>query len=318
MDLLFNELSIHKQFNSLGEFEASITTLMEMRKLANNRFGKEIYHNGELGNRYPIPSMIMQQAIGNLSRDKASSFLIWIGKYKTWGSEIKRSHGGKDYLECCEEIVTDTSVGEVGFRNIHGENCSLVSLLPSDWCNSPLKVTYEDQDHVNINNYWCKEKLETALVGQEPPIRSWSQLFTVSKRRFKALIFAQDSFKPLDGIPFSQTCANSFVKLLDILNRLVKEQDNFGTRTKEGHKLYNDYFTGGKGKGKILFSDSSESEKRDFKQKMTFPHPYYPHEFLFCPYHGKISHQTMRLHFSWPIKAGKIYIVYAGPKITMR
>ena len=28
---------------------------------------------------------------------------------------------------------------------------------------------------------------------------------------------------------------------------------------------------------------------------------------------------TLRLHFSWPIEAGKpVYIVYAGPKITKR
>ncbi|MCY3818840.1 MAG: hypothetical protein OXH52_05670 [Gammaproteobacteria bacterium] len=40
---------------------------------------------------------------------------------------------------------------------------------------------------------------------------------------------------------------------------------------------------------------------------------------LFCPWHGKVSRLTLRLHFSWPVEAGRpIYVVYAGPKITSR
>ena len=63
----------------------------------------------------------------------------------------------------------------------------------------------------------------------------------------------------------------------------------------------------------------SDSEKRDFRRELTFSHPGDRGGSLFCTWHGKVSHLTLRLHFSWPIKAGKpVHVVYAGPKITKR
>ena len=68
-----------------------------------------------------------------------------------------------------------------------------------------------------------------------------------------------------------------------------------------------------------LFSDSSDSEKRDFRQGLTFAHPEDPARSMFCPWHGKVRHPTLRVHFSWPVRVGKpVHIVYAGPKITKR
>ena len=70
---------------------------------------------------------------------------------------------------------------------------------------------------------------------------------------------------------------------------------------------------------RALFSDSSLSEKRKFRKALTFGHPEKPGGRLFCPWHGKVSHQTLRLHFSWPPQAKQpVHIVYAGPKITKR
>ena len=68
-----------------------------------------------------------------------------------------------------------------------------------------------------------------------------------------------------------------------------------------------------------LFTDSSASEKHRFRSGLTFPHPDRPSESLSCTWHGKVSHMTLRLHFSWPIRPDEpVYIVYAGPKLTKR
>lgn len=320
MDLLFNELSIHEQFNTFSDFEDSLTTLMSIRRSLNDRFNIEIYHNGKIGNTYPIPGSIMCQAIGKLSKDKERSVQIWFNKFKIWSEENIQRHKSDEWYECCNEIVTDTSVGEAGFRNLHNEKCGLVSISPSNWCCPTLKVTWvhgiaENRDHVFISNYIDWDSLKTSLAERDPPIKSWSQLKTISNNRYPSLFFSQDCFDPLDGIPFNKSCASRFDKILEILNKLVEEHNKKGELTKEGHKLYNDYFTGDTG----LFSDSSDTEKSHFKQKMTFPHPEKNQESpLFCTMHGKIRRQNLRLHFSWPVKNGKIYVVYAGPKITRR
>ena len=104
--------------------------------------------------------------------------------------------------------------------------------------------------------------------------------------------------------------------LLGILDRFARSFDASGARTIEGQRIYQDYFTGG---DNALFSDSSDDEKGDFGEALTFPHPDEPGSFLFCTWHGKVRHMTLRLHFSWPIACGKpVYVVYAGPKLTKR
>ncbi len=79
--------------------------------------------------------------------------------------------------------------------------------------------------------------------------------------------------------------------------------------------MHRDCFEG----DRAWFSDSSDTEKSRFRRELTFPHPEEPAKSLFCPWHGKERHQTLRVHFSWPIQAGKpVYVVYAGPKRMKR
>lgn len=162
----------------------------------------------------------------------------------------------------------------------------MVSISPSDWCCQSVKVSWvqgegKKRDHVLINNFIDWNSLETALEDQEPTIRSWSQLKTKSIKRYKSLCFSKDSFDPLDGIPFNQSCANRFEYLFGILNTFVEEHDENGVRTEVGQQIIKDYFHG----KKALFSDSSDTEKRGFKEKMTFPHPedpQGPHFYALC------------------------------------
>ena len=90
-----------------------------------------------------------------------------------------------------------------------------------------------------------------------------------------------------------------FLALLDILDRMARAFDATGARTPEGQGLYQAYFTG----DNALFSDSSDKEKRRFGEALTFPHPGAPGSSLSCPWHGKVRHMTLRLHFSWPVEA---------------
>jgi len=133
--------------------------------------------------------------------------------------------------------------------------------------------------------------------------------------------FSEDAFAPLKGHPFVHGAAHRLIALFQILNRFKACHDDQGKRTKEGHELYQNFFTGKKGGGGkgALFKDSSDGEKSDFKAEMTFTHPHRPGQQLFCPWHGSTQTPQLRIHFSWPVKSDEpVYIVYVGPKITKR
>lgn len=101
--------------------------------------------------------------------------------------------------------------------------------------------------------------------------------------------------------------------LLDVLSRFKDEHQTGTGRTQKGHELYEQYFTG----DGAWFSDSSDREKRDFENDMTFSHPDQNGATIFAPYHGKVQTPQMRIHFSWPVTADSpLYVLFVGDKIT--
>lgn len=91
-------------------------------------------------------------------------------------------------------------------------------------------------------------------------------------RRCTGLSFAEDCFAPLSGVPFARSAATRFVALLDILDRLARAFDETGIRSAEGHRIVRDFFTG----DRALFTDSSVTEKREFRRELTFSDPTNP------------------------------------------
>ena len=320
MDLLANDLSIHEQFYDMATFRDALARLMAMRRAA-QYLQQDVYcHRGFLLAK-PIPGVSMQQAIERLpDKSECHAAMTWLTRAGPFWDDI-RKHDIKDWLECEGEIVTDTAVGETAFRTLHGVNCALASVSPSDWNFTPVKVIWRRDAHgldnrsTALQNWWNPETLKIGLQNMAPPIRSWEDLYNTSKDRFEGLTFAEGCFTPLRGVPFAKSAAERFLVLLGILDRLACAFDTTGARTSEGHRICRDYFTG----DKALFSDSSVSEKRGFRQELTFVHPDNPGSSLVCTWHGKVAYRKFRLHFSWPIVSDKpVYVVYAGPKITKR
>ena len=320
MELLANDLSVHEQFHDLATFRDALSRVMTIRAVA-KRFGREVHCNRALLVSTPIQRVSMQQAIGNLATEsERRAAMIWLTRAGPFWEDV-RQHGGDDWLECGGHIVTDTAVGEAAFRSLHGVESGLISFSPSDWNFAPVGVTWchaaegYDGRMTALENWWGAAALEETLRDKNPPIRSWEALRDVSYERFDRLTFFESCFAPLAGIPFSRSAADRFLVLLDVLDRFSHAFDAFGARTQEGHQIYRDYFTG----DRALFSDSSDAEKRSFRSELTFPHPEDRTSPLFCTWHGKVSHLSLRIHFSWPVEAKKpVYVVYVGPKITKR
>ncbi len=321
MELLVNDLSVHEQFPDRAAFHTAFSRLMNMQNLT-KRYGRVMHCNRGFLNGNPIPGTTMQEAIGGfIRRDEQRAALAWLTREGPFWDEARR-HTGDDWFECRGEIVTDTAVGEAAFKSLHDVECGLVSVSPSDWDVTPLQVTWcpegnvpGDQSHRDLENFWTCQALKDALVRKEPPIQTWSRLETTCRDRFAHLTFTDDCFEPLAGVPFAKCSSGGILRLLNILDTWTRNRDDQGRSNEEGRRIRQQHFTG----DQASFSDSSATEKQKFRKAMTFGNPDVPGEPLFCPWHGKIAHQTLRLHFSWPPKAGKaLYIVYAGPKITKR
>ncbi len=320
MDILTNDLSVHEQFHNIAAFRQALSRLMTMRAAA-RRFGRELYCNQALLIAEPIPGVQMQQVIGHLSdRNEQRAAMRWLTRGGPFWDDL-RQHDDNDWLECGDRIVTDTAVGEAAFRTLHGVNCGLVSVKPSDWDYSPIQVNWRreaeglDNRTAALGNWRTVPTLEDGLRDSAVPVQSWDALREAATNQFKKLILAKDCFVPLVGVPFAKGAAERFLALLGILDRFAQAFDEGGMRTAEGHRIYQDHFTG----DRALFSDSSDSEKRRFRRELTFDHPEDPKDSLFCTWHGKVSHLMLRVHFSWPVEASRpVYVVYAGPKITRR
>ncbi len=292
-----------------------------MRDVA-RRFRRTVYCHRNMVNTEPIAGVSMQRAIQSLERDKRVDLMVWLTRGGPfWEDDVMYRHGSGEYLEFQDSVVTDTAIGEAAYRSLHGNRCDLVSAIPSEWDFSPVEVVWRREDEgledqtARLENWRTPGLLEGALRDAASPLQSWDDLRNASESRFEKLTFARDCFKPLEGFPFADSTAKRCIELLNVLDRLAYAFNAEGERTSEGHAIYQTYFTG----EKAWFSDSSDTEKHDFHEKLTFPFPGYPAKSLPCPWHGKERHMNFRLHFSWPIQAGEpVYIVYFGPKLTKR
>lgn len=322
MEILVNDLSIHEQFDDINSFRVALTKLMKLRKVTKD-FGLELYCRRDILTAKPLPDKNLQQTVGKLTcESERRSVMTWLSRSGGPYWDDLRQHSGDDWLECDGEIVTDSAIGESAFRVLNGVDCGLTSFYPSKWAFTPVNVTWcqneqeRNNRNVALSNWWDARTLENSLRNISPPINTWNELRSVSVNRFQNLTFSEDCFTPLKGTPFSKSAAQRFIVLLGVIDSLVEDLDKTGTRTADGHRLYQTHFTG---RENALFSDSSDSEVRDQRERLNFPHPDNPGQKLFCPWHGKVRHLTLRLHFSWPIKLGvPTYIVYAGPKLTKK
>ena len=314
VDLILNELSIHEQFRDPATLRQAIGRIMTMRSIA-RRFGREIYCHTNTSNARFSPQVPLVQL---LSHSERGPVLSWLGKRGPFWDDV-RQHDPDEWLECDGEVVTDTGLAEAAYCSLTGIDGRTVSLSPSDWEYSPLTVIWRRDSkppgHISLSNYWDPPALEADLRQADPILESWPQLEAISRQRFLHLTFTSESFSYLQGQPFAPGAASRIISRLEVLDRLCASIDSDGRRSPEGQRLYENHFMG----DRAWFSDSSDTEKREFRQGLTFGHPEAEGQFLFCTWHGKINHPPFRIHFSWPVTPnGKLYVAYVGLKITRR
>lgn len=322
MDFLVNELSLNGQFDNLESFRESLGRIMYIREVA-RRFGHQLSPHRELINRPVTAEIQIAAAIRTLSVDRRRAVLAWLNQQGPFWDE-DRIHGEDDWYECDGTIVTDTAIGEAAHCVRIGIERGLVSFAHShDYEHTPIRVDYVakagETEPLSVPNHWQPSVFEAHVSALKPPLASWKQLEAFATARFSRLSFGPDTFAPLQGHPFVPGAAERIAERLEVLHRLKGCFDAAGQRTVEGHRLYQNYFTGKKGQGGrgAAFTDSSDSEKRKFQNRLTFRDPTGQTDHLFCPWHGKIQTPQLRIHFTYPIAHDTpLIIVYVGPKLT--
>lgn len=318
MDFLINERSFHGQFHAMDEFHDSVEKIMLIRREI-KRVGSELFCHRSVIDASITPEIGMRQAVQGMSTDRRRAWMQWLtqtGPY--WLDE--RQHSEDEWLECGQdEIVTDTAIGEAAFCKSHGLERELVSVDPSNWLRPTIAVTRRKSDRVHevidVPNHWTVDMVSQRLKNCRKTFDSWRSLEAHVRTACERLTIAEDAFESLSGQPFVPGAAERIQIRLDLLNQLKDCFNEGGERTEEGNQIYVDHFSG----GKAWFTDSSDTEIRDFNNELTFPHPDKPGEYLLCTWHGKVKTPQIRIHFSFPISADiPLYVVYVGPKITKR
>lgn len=317
MELVLNDLSLHGQFHAVLDFQAAIDRVMNLRRIA-RRYGREVQCHRNVPQKKAVEDVTLIKLVNKaLKRDAASALLQWFTRDGPFWDD-DRLHSGDDYLECSGEIVTDTAVGEAAYSCCQGVETGVVSLKPSFWLHSPLQVSWHFDDtakDVQVSNFWEVAALKEALEEAAFPSRSWQDWEQLARMRFTNLIFSPDCFERLRECPYNYSGAKALLRRLSILHELKDCFDERGGYSQEGQELHRRYFEG----DNAWFSDSSDSEKREFERTLTFRHPAKEGERLFCAWHGKVKYLQLRIHYSSPIRADEpLYVVYIGPKLTRR
>ena len=284
-----------------------------MQRVA-RQFGRDLHCHRNTVNCRINPSTSVFAAVQTLTQDEKRLILSWLTRYGPFWEDVPL-HGPDHWLECDNEIVTDTALGEAAYCSSVGIDRRLVGLTPSTWERTPIAVTMLDDAPtvIQVDNYWTAPELEAALKEAEPPITSWNQLESESISQFQRLRFSGNAFQPLRGLSFSPTAAVYIKSRLHTLNFVMGCRDDSGNFTLEAKHVLDAHLT----RGSAQFSDSSTDEKMKFRNELSFPHPDIPGEVLDCTWHGKVKPLLIRLHFRWPVPPGEdLYIVYVGRKIT--
>lgn len=323
MNAYVNELSLHGQFATTAAFFEAMKRLLRIHREC-ARFGTAMYcSRTEFAGRPAVGEVVIRDAIyAHCPRDLRSLILSWLDRTGPFWDEgalhdrqawyVVRHHGRED-------LATQTGIAECLAYCLNGGRGVAVSVTPSDFTYTPIVVETEPDGGIPtshaLDNYWEINPLSAAIEAEQP-LASWADLERSVRAKFQQLCIAPEAFRGLGVQPFSRAVADEITVLLDVLNRVSGCVGAGGQLDETGTELHRTYFVGHRPR----FSDSSDDEKIDFVQDLTFPNPNTGRREMF-PWHGKIRLDVQyRIHFEWPKRdpSRPLPVVYIGPKLTKR
>ena len=313
-----NESSLQGQFDDDADFLAVLRGLLDLR-----------HSSGTLKNNLRVTRMLPQAQVARDAdvralitrygdRDLQRALLTWIDRTGPFIDD-DRAPELDDFFEFEDLEVTSSGLGEAARRTKKQEECSTFSFEGGgrDFARDPLAVDHglpeERYGRYEVRNLWELEALERDVARAAPPITSWEELIDMARERFANLDIGdlhRDAI--LAREPFEASIAKRAMSLLALLDTYAGDRSEDGAEGVVAREVVDQYFKG----DRAPFSGESETNRRTFDKELTFDRG--DGEQILAHWHGKISHRTFRLHFEWPLEAGreKLAVVYLGPKIT--
>ncbi|CCK78584.1 hypothetical protein [Desulfobacula toluolica] len=320
MEWHVNDMSIDGQFKSHVDFKDILEPLLKLRfsepYLYNHFYCSQGISQCIASGAKKVQEVILETKDTNYRR----MALSWLTNGPFW-NETRLGYEN-DLFTFQNEDVTDQGLGECTRRMMGGVFSNVFSFIGSrfEFDTSPLTVINGIEDEFwgkyEVKNFWELKQL-TEEIQKLKPIKeynNWSDVKEEIKGRFPSLHFSDNAMAPIGTTPFSKYIAERIFILLDVLNSIVNSTGENGELNQEGAELLANHFVG----EKAWFTDESSKNKRNFKESLTFKDPSSLDKTIFCPWHGKIKVNQIRIHFQWPRPANQtnIKVVYVGPKLT--
>jgi hypothetical protein len=270
----------------------------------------------EIHTRQVTPNMNFREAIRSQSSNiSVQLVLAWLTKYGPFW-EDSRELNEDDYFELDGGVdVTNLGLGEAARNYLTGRCASSFSFAKGSFDYTPINVrhglTEAPLGDVPVPNIWDIDKLCQSVQSIIPAPVNWMHMLEQAQGRFDQLIFSPQSVDSLRKEPFSNYVVERVFELLAVLQEFVNCLNENGSHSARNHEIIATHFAG----DKVWFTDESESNKRTFRNEMSFLDQ--NGKYIFCPWHGKIKTPQYRIHFEWPLPVrSKLRIFYIGPKIT--
>ncbi len=316
-----NDASLQAQYAEPSEFVAALRRLLALRQQF-DVLRSTLYVMRSFSDRHVRVGLSLAQLLRQPEhRETQALALRWLNRAGPFADDDRWSETD-DYFEFEGQEVTDTGLGEAARRVNGREEATTFSFSGGalDFSRSPLTVDHGLQDdrlgHYDVPNLWSFDALNDAISEAVPPPSSWRELVETARTRYPRL-WLPDAIYTNDLLAreaFDSVISDKALALLAYLNEYMLARQPDGTEEPAAQQVINDHFTG----DRASFSGESATNRRKFKEQLSFPDPAAPDRKMLAHWHGKISHRFFRLHFEWPVPAtaDRLKVAYLGPKIT--
>ena len=303
-EFFFNDLSIHNQFADKKAFLAALEMFKNVRTAvtgANHIF----YVHRNILLRDACGVSFRKAVLMHCNVNQIKQVMSWVDKSANFLPD-EETFLPSDRFECDGVDVSSSAIAECAYRCLIEGDVLLTSLNPSEYNKSPIKVIVNcsgDAECVELENLYKLPNLDKRISEIKAPIATWEVLI----EQINALPSVDVSSNVIDQLaaePFARNIAEECYRRARALSEMAQ------CKTIEAFNvLYVKYCT-----GDSWFSDSSDTEKKDFKSKLTFT---VNGSKKLCPFHGKVKIRQFRIHTDKVASFGNdITIVYIGPKLT--
>ena len=316
-----NDTSLQAQFAEPSDVVVTLRGLLALRQQF-DLLRASLYVTQTLSQRNVRHGLTLVQLLGQPEyRDTQALVLRWLGRAGPFVDDDRLTEAD-DYFEVEDLDVTNSGLGEAT-RRIKAKEAAATFSFPGgaiDFARSPLTVFHglpEDRlGQYEVPNLWSIDALRASVTEAVPPPGNWRELVETARARFPRLwlpdaIYLNDS---LAREAFDSVICDKTLALLELLDQYMCARRPDGSEEPAAKEIVQGHFTG----DRAAFSGESATNRRKFKEQLSFPDPATPDSTLVAHWHGKISHRFFRLHFEWPVPpaTNRLKVVYLGPKIT--